>query len=226
MRVLALETTDLAGSLAALDGGQLLAQCDLDSSMRSAQTLAGGIATLLGRVGWQPRDVELIGVATGPGSFTGLRVGVTTAKMFAYAVGAEVMGVNTLEAIARQAPEDIRKIWAILDAQRDQVFAALFSRAGDDWHSIGQPSLLNNGDWLAQLAAGDVATGPALAKLSAQVAPGIMQVERALWFPKAVTVGRLAWRQFQSGRRDELQSLVPNYFRPSAAEEKRAQRTP
>ena len=226
MRILAIETTALAGSVAALEGDRLLARCDLEPSMRSAQTLAGGIATLLERVGWQPRDVELIGVATGPGSFTGLRVGVTTAKMFAYAVGAQVMGVNTLEVIAHQAPEDTRKTWAVLDAQREQVFAALFSRAGDDWDSIDQPSLLDNDTWLAQLAAGDAVTGPGLLKLSARLPLGVAEIDSALWSPKAATVGRLAWRQFQSGKRDELQSLVPHYFRLSAAEEKRAQRTP
>jgi tRNA threonylcarbamoyladenosine biosynthesis protein TsaB len=224
MRILAIETTDLAGSVAALEADRPLAQCDLDSSMRSAQTLAGGVAALLGKVGWQPRDVQLIGVATGPGSFTGLRVGVTTAKMYAYAVGAEVMGVNTLEAIAHQAPDNICKIWAVLDAQREQVFAAQFSRTDDGWNWMGEPSLLDNAAWLARLSATDAVTGPGLAKLSARLPLGISQMDRTLWSPKAATVGRLAWRQFQSGRRDKLRSLVPHYFRPSAAEEKRAQR--
>jgi tRNA threonylcarbamoyladenosine biosynthesis protein TsaB len=185
---------------------------------------AGGIARLLGEVGWQPRDVQLIGVATGPGSFTGLRVGVTTAKMFAYAVGAEVMGVNTLEAIARQAPADIHELWAVLDAQREQVFAARFSRADDVWRWKGETSLLDNAAWLAELSAADAVTGPALAKLSPRLPPGIAQVDRTLWSPKAAAVGRLAGRQFESGRRDELRSLVPHYSRPSAAEEKRAGR--
>jgi len=224
MRILAIETTNLAGSVAAIEGDRLLVQCDLDSSMRSAQTLAGGIATLLEKAGWRPPDVQLIGVATGPGSFTGLRVGVTTAKMYAYAVGAEVMGVNTLEAIADRAPDGIHELWTVLDAQREQVFAARFSRADDAWRSIAEPSLLDNAAWLARLAAGDAVTGPGLAKLSARLPPGIAQTDCALWSPKAATVGQLAWRQFQSGRRDELKSLVPHYCRPSAAEEKRAQR--
>jgi tRNA threonylcarbamoyladenosine biosynthesis protein TsaB len=224
MRILAIETTDLAGSIAALEGDCILAQCDLDSSMRSAQTLAGGIAALLGKVGWQPRDVELIGVATGPGSFTGLRVGVTTAKMYAYAVSAEVMGVSTLEAIVHQAPDDIRKIWTVLDAQREQVFAAHFSRYDDGWRWIGQPSLLDNAAWLSRLAAGDAVAGPGLVKLAERLPLGIVQIDRAFWSPNAAAIGQLAWRQFQSGRRDDLRSLVPHYFRPSAAEEKRAKK--
>jgi tRNA threonylcarbamoyladenosine biosynthesis protein TsaB len=221
MRILALETTDLAGSVAALEDDRALLQLDLDPSMRSAQTLAAGIAMLLGKVSWQPRDVRLVGVATGPGSFTGLRIGVTTAKMFAFAIGAEVMGVNTLEVIAYQAPDDVRELWAILDAQREQVFAARFSRTDDGWRRMGEFSLLDNAAWLAQLSAGVAVTGPALAKLSSQVPPDVAQVDRQLWPPKAAAIGRLAWQQYQLGRRDELRAIVPRYFRPSAAEEKR-----
>ena len=65
----------------------MLAEQPLDPTRRSAQTLAPAIATLLDAVEWRPADVELVAVATGPGSFTGLRIGVTTAKAFAYAAG-------------------------------------------------------------------------------------------------------------------------------------------
>ena len=100
MRILALETTDKTGSVAALDDCNILAQLMLDQNQRSAQSLAPAMKTLLEQVQWQPKDVQLVGVSVGPGSFTGLRVGVTTAKVFAYAVGADVLGINTLEAIA------------------------------------------------------------------------------------------------------------------------------
>jgi len=223
MRILAIESAELAGSVAALSNDQLLAQSELDASKRSAQTMAAGIVDLLHGVGWQPREVELIAVATGPGSFTGLRVGVTTAKMYAYAVGARVMGVSTLEAIAEQAPAGIRDLWAIIDAQREQVFAAQFSRAdGGLWNWIGETLLLDDAAWLSQLSPGVAVSGPGLAKLSPRVPHEVAQLDRLLWSPKAAAVGKLAWQQYQSGRRDDLGALVPHYFRPSAAEEKRA----
>jgi tRNA threonylcarbamoyladenosine biosynthesis protein TsaB len=99
MRILALETSDQTGSVAALDGDNLLEELILEQSQRSAQSLAPAMQNLLRRVGWQPSDVQLVAVSVGPGSFTGLRVGVTAAKVFAYAVGAEVLGINTLEVI-------------------------------------------------------------------------------------------------------------------------------
>jgi tRNA threonylcarbamoyl adenosine modification protein YeaZ len=100
MRILALETTDKTGSVAAMADGNLLAELTLEPTQRSAQSLAPALQQLLQQVGWQPADVQLVAVSIGPGSFTGLRVGVTAAKVFAYAVGAEVLGISTLEAIA------------------------------------------------------------------------------------------------------------------------------
>src|SRR5205085_2589499 len=82
---------------------------------------------LLKQVGWRPGEVELVAVVTGPGSFTGLRIGVTTAKTFAYAVGCEVMGVNTLLAIASRAPAGTARLHVALDAGRDEAYVASFS---------------------------------------------------------------------------------------------------
>ncbi len=108
-RILALETSGTSGSVAALEGDRLLAEVSLAPSLRSARSLAPGIAKLLAEVGWKPRDVGIVAVTTGPGSFTGLRVGLTTAKSFAYAVGAQVLGINTLEVLAEQAPADAQR---------------------------------------------------------------------------------------------------------------------
>src|SRR5688572_20388398 len=93
----------MAGSVAALEG-ELVAEMELDSARRTAQTLVPALDVLLRQVAWKPQDVDLIAVTQGPGSFTGLRIGVTTAKTFAYACGAAIVGVNTLAAIARQVP--------------------------------------------------------------------------------------------------------------------------
>ena len=224
MRILALETVDQSGSVAALTGDRIVAQRDLDPQVRSAQSLAPTIAEVLENARWNPREIELVAVAVGPGSFTGLRVGVTTAKMLAYAVGSQVLGVNALEAVAWQVPEGIDQICVVVDAQREQLFAAHFRR---DFASVWQwqePAVLVDAQsWLAGLSAAEAISGPGLAKLANRLPGSVHVLERALWSPRAVTVGRLAWQQYQSGRRDDVFTLVPQYFRPSAAEEKRQQ---
>jgi tRNA threonylcarbamoyladenosine biosynthesis protein TsaB len=239
MRILAIETIDLSGSVAALEGEQTLAELRLNSAMRSAQSLAPAIADLLRTVQWQPEHVKLVAVATGPGSFTGLRVGMTTAKMFAYAVKAEVMGVHTMEAIACQANAKSNQLWTVLDAQREQVFASRFRRDADgsmQWMNVspaqpsngdlGAPSgattLLTNEAWLGGLSADCAVSGPGLVKLQARLPSGVEVVNQVLWSPQAATIGQLARKQYAGGQRDSLAALVPQYFRPSAAEEKRA----
>src|SRR5690242_6997614 len=120
MLILALETSDLGGSIALFDDGELLKYAALEPPQRSARWLAPAIDGALREAGREPREIGLVAVTTGPGSFTGLRVGVTTAKTLAYAVGCPVVGVNTLEAIAKRAATLQSPVWAVIDAQRQQ----------------------------------------------------------------------------------------------------------
>ena len=225
-RILAIETSGRYGSLAILSGetdaSHLVSQIALGGGERTAQTLAPAMQRLLKEANWAPSAVELVAVAVGPGSFTGLRIGVTTAKAFAYAVGAEVVGINTLDALALQAPASKTPLWAILDAQRQELFAARFTR--DD---AGQPqcnretSIISQDAWLALLQPGDRVTGPALSRLSARLPTGIITVPQNFWQPMAAAVGRVAWEAYQAGNRGDLWQLEPQYYRASAAEEKR-----
>jgi tRNA threonylcarbamoyladenosine biosynthesis protein TsaB len=222
MRILAIETVDRSGSVAVLDDGQVKAAADLDPSMRSAQSLAPAIDELCKTAEWQPREIHLVAVAIGPGSFTGLRVGVTTAKLFAYAAGAAVIGVNTLEAIAWQVPRISGELWAVMNAEREQFVAALFIRdaATDRWKMMGEPRLMDMADWVQRVSPGQSVSGPGLEKLRGPLPAGMIVVEQNLWPPKAVAVGQIGWRDFQAGKRDDIFALLPQYYRRSAAEEK------
>lgn len=222
MRILAIESSGTAGSVAALDDGNILAELILDSSVRSARSLAPGLADLVRRVGWQPRQVDLLAVAVGPGSFTGLRVGVTTAKTFAYAVGGECLGVNTLEAIAEQVPDAADRLIApAIDAQRGDVYAAVYRRsATGGLDCLEPPGVVSAADWLATFTDGHMPTGPALATLAARLPPTACIAPQTLWLPMASTVGRLAYQKYLAGQRDDIWRLAPLYLRKSAAEEK------
>ncbi len=232
LKILALETSGLYGSAALAEDGQLIAEATLEPPSRSAQGLAPLLDRLLRNAGWNPRDVGLVAVVDGPGSFTGLRVGLTTAKLFAYASGASVLGVNTFAAIACAAPtttppptttENCRLVM-VADAQRGQLLTARWRRnAAGDCQEESPPSLLDVDRWLSSLSAEDVVAGPALAmgrpRLADSLPAGVRTLPESHWMPTAATVARLAWHDFQAGRRDSLWSLVPRYHRPSAAEE-------
>jgi len=225
-RILAIETSGRFGSVATIEGGSdgatPLHQIILPETQRTAQSLAPAIHELLLATDWSPRDVELVAVAVGPGSFTGLRIGVTTAKAFAYAVGAEVVGVDTLHAIAEQAPVACSPAWTIIDAQRQELFAAKFASDGkSEPRRLVDTAIVSQSEWLERLHPGDRVSGPALKRVRPFLPAHIAIVPEELWQPMADAVGKLAWRRYVAGERDDVWKLAPLYLRPSAAEEKR-----
>jgi tRNA threonylcarbamoyladenosine biosynthesis protein TsaB len=236
--ILALETSSLAGSVALLEGEQVLAERQLPADRRSAVTLAPTIDELLKAAKRQPAEVRLVAVTVGPGSFTGLRVGVTTAKTFAYAAGCEVLGVDTLEVIAAQAAtvlpsplggegSGVRgesaaavEIHSILDAQRKELYLARFRSSGDELTLLEPSRIIAVDAWLRSLSPGTVVTGPAMARFLDRLPSGVAAAPAEFREPRASTVGRLALRDYERGRRNDLWKLAPQYLRPSAAEEK------
>jgi len=226
MLTLALETSAKSGSIAVLRDREPVIEQILPDDQRTAQSLAPGIVDVLSDAGLTPKQIDLVAVTQGPGSFTGLRVGITTAKTFAYTTGAAVLGVNTLEVLARQAPEDSLATCAVIDAQRQQQFAANYRRtkAGDPLNETSACQIIDDDEWLARLQPGTCAIGPGLGKrrdaLLPQIPQGVVVADRNDWLPRAGTVGQLAFDQYAAGRRDDLWKLLPHYHRKSAAEEK------
>jgi tRNA threonylcarbamoyladenosine biosynthesis protein TsaB len=232
MLILAFDTSGFSGSVALLDGSQVLATTPLAADRRSAQTLVPAIVRLLADCSLTPSDVKLVATTIGPGSFTGLRVGATTAKTFAYAVGAEVIGVSTLDAIAHGIPaqslQPPREIHAVVDAQRRELFLGRFRGLPQSNETAGLPALTRlepdrivpADEWLSCLPAETIVTGSGLAKLTDRLPSGVFIAPPELQEAQAVIIGQLAWRDYQSGRRDDLWTLAPVYLRPSYAEEK------
>jgi tRNA threonylcarbamoyladenosine biosynthesis protein TsaB len=225
-RILAIESSGRHASVALLcgnpDKADLVGQTLLSSDERTAQMLAPTIQNLLKAADWPPKSIELVAVAVGPGSFTGLRIGVTTAKAFAYAIGADVIGVNTLEAIALHASPSASPLWTILDAQRQELFAAkLFVNEYHDIRVERETCIIPQDQWLTALQSDDRVIGPALKRLASRLPAGVEALPEKSWQPMATSVGQVAWKNYQAGHRDNVWKLSPNYYRPSAAEEKR-----
>lgn len=243
MKILALETSGFVADVALLDAGstgvQPVATKQLPGQPRTAQTLAPAIAELLRELEWQPSSIDLVVVAVGPGSFTGLRLGITTAKVFAYAADAQIHGVNTLTAIASNAAElveslpNVHRIFSLMDAQRNQLFVASYAadvlRDKNALQAITETCIVDDDAWLNSLTSSDLVIGPGLKQLREPLADLVQQrqIQAApehLWQPRAIEVGELAWRDLQAGSSGtDVWNLVPQYYRQSAAEEKLAQ---
>lgn len=229
-RILALETTDKSANLAVWNGPQLLGESFPQG--RSAQSLAPAMQELLRQVGWASRDVQCVAVGIGPGSFTGLRIGLATAKMFAYATGAKLIGVDTLEAIAMAAiPQNAAYTLSVaVDVQRSEVVAQNFLIFPDTNRPkpLGEKRILPVDQWWNFGRNDDEQktyfSGPILHRLAARIPADVRLLDASLWNPRASQIGRIALDRYETGLFDDLWTLQPYYSRKSAAEERKEQK--
>ena len=126
MRILAFETSAKAGSVALLENGKLLGESYQNTGLTHSQTVMTMAEELLKNCGYTPRDVEAVAVAAGPGSFTGVRIGVAAAKGFAWGGDIPCYGVSTLEAMATGLGVWDGYVVCAMDARRSQVYNAVF----------------------------------------------------------------------------------------------------
>ena len=138
MLILAFETTAKAGSVALLDENKLLGESYQNTGLTHSQTLMVMAEDTLKQCGKTAADVEAVAVAAGPGSFTGVRIGVAAAKGFAWGAELPCYGVSTLEAMAESLGVYEGLVCACMDARRSQVYNAVFSAEGGKLTRISQ----------------------------------------------------------------------------------------
>ena len=216
MKLLALETVDISASAAILEDAEVIREISLPPEKKSAQFLTPMISELLNDAGWTPADVELVALPIGPGSFTGLRVGVTFAKTFAYITGSAVIGLNTLDILAAAVPECFPYVSAVMDAQRNQVIARKYTGKTP----CDEMRLLDFDAWAATLDAQTAVTGPILKRYGKLLPAEIPQVPEEFWRISPAFIGKMAYEMFLASRRDSVWDMLPIYARQSAAEER------
>jgi tRNA threonylcarbamoyladenosine biosynthesis protein TsaB len=222
--ILGIETSGLAGSIALCRGAECLSESRLeDAPRRHAQTLVSQIGTLLQAAGHRPRDLGAVAVSIGPGSFTGLRVGVVCAKTLSYATGCRLAAVDTLRAIAANSPPDVEHVHVIADALRGDAYVAVYRQNAGKWVTEQSPSIAPAEAWLAGRAGGATFSGPGLQTYAQFVPASGRQLPPECWIPQARLVARLGLDQLQRGETADCATLVPFYLRRSTAEERAAQ---
>src|SRR5437660_747226 len=198
--LLILETSSRVGQVALAQGDTVLSVRRLDETRRHARDLAPAVAELLVQQNWKPNEMHGVLVSLGPGSYTGLRVGLMSAKTFAYAIGCPLLGVETFSAIALQAPEAAHRLDVIADAQQEKVYLQRF--AWDDlakkWHAEAL-RIERISDWLAGRPADAWVTGPGMHTYAKQLPPGIPQVDPEHWDPRPESLWRGGLARFAGG---------------------------
>lgn len=220
-RFLILETSGRIGQVALAQGEAILRASRLDEARRHARDLVPAVRALLNAEQWQPRDVRAVIVSRGPGSYTGLRVGIISGKTFAYAMGCRLLAVDTFAAISLQAPVEATQVDVLADAQQEKVYLQSFVRMETGaWVPKSPLRIERLSDWLAGREPGVWVTGPALRAYGGRLPDGSPVVDAAAWDPRPESLLRIGLARYRASERDDVWSLEPLYLRPSSAEEK------
>lgn len=221
MRILALETSTLAGGAALLDGGRVVGEAALNIALTHSERLMAMVDRLLQDCGWTALDLEALAVSVGPGSFTGLRVGVATAKGLGMALGLPVAPVPTLDALAWRLPFAQAPVCPLLDARKGEVYLSLYrwerDRMERQWDYLALPpqeAALRLAAPVIILGDGVAACLPFLGRLGT----GLSVAPPAHSMPAAAVVGQLGQTMLEAGQGVAADALLPLYLRPSEAE--------
>lgn len=225
MTILALDTSSLVSSVALVNPTTLLAELTIQIRKTHSEQLMPHIAQLLEFAGIKPNELEAIAVSIGPGSFTGLRIGLATAKAIAYAQDKPLVGVPTLDALAYSCTVPGVMVMPLLDAQKDNVYYALYRWQGNMLETIEPAAVGNIDETLARLGAATSVPVLTLGEAAVQYAdkiktyPGLIAAPPHLTIPRAANVGMLAVQMLSQGIHHNVMDLEPVYIRRSEAEE-------
>lgn len=218
MRLLAIESSTLAGGVALLDGDRLRAEYLLDVSATHSERLMPAIDRVLADAGWRAADLQGLAVAVGPGSFTGLRIGLSAAKGLAFALGIPIAAVPTLDAMAAALPFAALPVCPVLDARKGEVYCALYRWSGNAMHREWEYLALPPATLAARFTEPVILLGDgahAVASPYVRPAPPHRRV------PSPAAVGVLGLARLAAGEVVAAADLTPIYLRPSEAELKR-----
>ena len=220
---LALETSGDVGGVAVGRGASVLDARRLDSGRRHAAELLPTIAALCREHRIEPMDLRGVYVSRGPGSFTGLRIGITVARMLALAGGAAVVGVPTMDAIAHNALAILpppKRLVVLVDARRGNVYGASYYLASECYQADAEPAEVAPAVFLTGQAAETAVIGQGVADhLQVVRDSGLAILPTALHLPRVEMIYRLGHLRARAGRFDDARRLVPTYIRKPSAEE-------
>ena len=227
MLILAFETSAKAASVALHDDAKLLAESYQNTGLTHSQTLMVMAEDMLKQCGYTAKDVTHVAVAAGPGSFTGVRIGVAAAKGLAWGLQVPCCGVSTVEAMAKNMGIYAGTVCAVMDARRNQVYNALFRVENGNFSRITEDRAISLADLGAELAQMEgevylVGDGSLVAKSALGdrvIAPAEHRMHQ-----RAAGVAMVAAEMIAAGAICDAESLQPNYLRLSQAEREKLER--
>ena len=225
MNVLAIETSTSILSVACRRSDGVSLEMNLEGGLRHSENLVPLIQQVLDGLQLRKKDLNVLACSVGPGSFTGLRIGLATVKGLAIGLQKKIVGVSSLDVIAEGVSLPSGKLAVILDARRHMIYGALYQFKNGNARKILKDSLLSFDQLVKRVDRTTAFVGDALVsygdKIKQKLGSEIAFLDKRFWNPKASSV--LNWFQKQNGKVTwvSLDELKPAYLRLSQAEERR-----
>ena len=193
MHILAIDTSTDICSVAVLKDEEVLEETSQRVKTGHSGTILNLIDDVLGSSGLNKKDINLIATGLGPGSFTGIRIGIATAKGLAAAINCEIRGVITLDAVAANAPKTDKHVMPVLDARKGEIFCALYDK---DRHRLSPQVNIEPAQVVDMITKPTLFIGNAIALYDVVFRNSLGSLYQAadkdLWYPRASVIGRLA----------------------------------
>jgi tRNA threonylcarbamoyladenosine biosynthesis protein TsaB len=222
MRILAVDTSTMAGGVALMESRRVLCDLRVDVPASHAPRLLTLIHQALNLASISLESIDLLAASQGPGSFTGLRIGLATLMGLGHALRRDVIGVDTLEALAMKAWWAPHQVGALLDARKGEVFGALFRATASGPRRLTPNLAMSPQAFCAKITAPTVllGTGVDVYRGVWERCLGDLAIFAPPWLsmPCSVEVGALAFMQATTGHGGPRAALSPIYVRPSEAE--------
>lgn len=225
MKVLSIDTSSVVATCAVLDENKILGEYSLNQNVTHSENLVPMIKEIMDGLNLKVNDIDIFAASVGPGSFTGLRIGIATIKSLAHVVDKPVVGVSTLEALAFNIPYFSGILVPIIDARRNRVFSGIYRWKDNKLINIKSPSPLELDELISTLKSYDekilfngdgtlVYKDKIMEKLNGRVYFSPISTN----MPRASSVGELAIIKAKEGKTESYFELVPQYLRESQAQ--------
>ena len=216
MKILGIDTTTKFLSLGLYDG-QRIYEYNLDLGTRHSTLLAPTVKRVLDALGWDIKEIDYFACGLGPGSFTGLRIGLATIKGLAFASRKPVIGIPSLDILAVAAQENQGYLMPAVDARRNSVYCCIYKSQDGRLSKKSDYMLLKRSEFIKKIKKGSVLFGDACALYRQEIlacGKDAVILDRDYWYPKGHFIVKLAQERKSSARRGNADGMKPVYLFP------------
>lgn len=222
MYILGIETSTMTGSVAIITEQHLIVEQTINTKITHAERLITTIDDTLRAVSLTIREIDGIAVSAGPGSFTGLRIGITTAKSLAYSLKKPIVAVSSLDALASQFLFCNQLICPMLDARKKEVYSACYRNSDATVQRVSEYAVITPMNLLKEIHEPTLFLGDGVAAYRRQIESELGEfalfADAAHLLPRGSLVAKLGCDRLLAGEQDDCSALTPLYLRQSDAE--------